>query len=88
MISMKRVTVINNKLIIASFGGERTDLLSQIKNVAKTYSVGTEKESKATLYRRDYGSDLSRFETIMLGREGQSSNETWRCSYLYFCRLK
>jgi hypothetical protein len=56
-------------MLILEGGVEGISLPPQNINTAKTYSGGTEKKSKETLYRRDYGSDRSRFETILLDRE-------------------
>jgi hypothetical protein len=50
-------------------GGEGIGLPPQNINTTKTYSAGTEKGSKETLYLRDYGSDRGRFETILMDRE-------------------
>ena len=50
-------------------GGEGIDLPPQNINTAKTYSAGTEKKSKETLYLRNNGSDRSRFETVLMDRE-------------------
>jgi hypothetical protein len=41
--------------------GGRIGLPPQIIKTAKIYSAGTEKKSKETLHRRDYGSDRSKF---------------------------